>query len=254
MRRTVRGHLAVDRDQDTTHDQRPKKQGEAGKEIAYIVNAKQIQGQELAQNDFVCLAKDEPCNSAEENPFSKADQLAGGFRLPAEAVAVSGQKSVADDQVDACADHAAYDQRPDRVQKPGQKDRRKNADDLRCLLNSCDPAQHQMSVGTVKPRWVEPVQQQNKRGDGQILQQQRFVVKQRHRVSQNTGQDPQNRAADHLNGPGGVQEIRVISAFVLHDRRANTKVREHVQPHHEDANKHHHSKGFGEQKAGQDQV
>ena len=231
-----------------------QEQRKAREEVCEIVDAERAEREVLAQDQLVPLRDDETADRAEKDPFAEVDELVAGLGLPAEAVAVTRQGQVGESQLGDRGEHPADHEGPDRTRPPSQADHQDDAAELAGEVELNDASELQMPLRRFDACRKEAADEKGQAGDRQDLRKHRLRVEPGKGQGQGTGGEPQEHAADHVQRPGGVEEVRIVSAPAVRDRGARPHVGEVAEADHRDGDEGHHAEGFGEEHACQDEV
>ena len=208
----------------------------------------------MPQDQLVALQHQKAGDRAEKDPAAVMNQLMR--RIAVQVPAVRDPRQHDPGQAGACGrgNQVAGDQRPDRLRDPGEQQHDDHADDLRADFQDRHSAQRHVTRGGLGPRGFQRQDQQAGRGDGHHLEQQRLMVEPGHRPGQRAGDGEEHHRADHVQRPGGVQEIGVVAPFGRLDRGLDAQVRQHRQADQQDRDQGHGAERLGEQQPRQDQV
>ena len=75
-----------------------------------------------------------------------------------------------------------------------------------------------------------------------------------HWECEQTCEGGEDRTANNLNGPHGIEKARLVSAPALDDNCADADVGEHCEACHEHAHEQHQAERFGYEQPAEDQV
>ena len=247
--------VPVERDQHPADNRAAEQQRKARQEIADVVDAEQVEREVLAEDDAVALGDHEAADGAEKDPLAEVHQLVAGLAPP------NGSGSA----VRATARSRATSLAAVPTMPPMTSAQIERVEAASATIATMPMTWLTRSSWITRPRirWrlrrldsrrAEPADQQGESGDGQELREHRLAVEPRQGPGQRAGAKPEQEAPDHLQRPGGVEEVRVVAAPILRDRRGRPEVGEVPERHHRHGDERHHAKGFREEQPGQDQV
>ncbi len=254
LRRSIGWFVAVDRDHQALVHGVAQLHREARQEIADVVEPQHLQGDKPPEYRPIPLRGQEPEGGRQEDPFAEADQLLHGGFFPAEPVATPRQANVIQRELGGCLYHPANDKRQHRLHRQRKKDHGGKPDHLRAQIKCGDTACVQMAQRGFNPRRVKAGQRQPGSGNWQIKRQRWRIVELRHWPGQQPSHQPQKEAAYDLDGPGGIEKIRLVPAFALGNGQAHTDVGKQRQSHRHHRDQGHQPEGFGEQDTCQHKV
>ena len=111
-----------------------------------------------------------------------------------------------------------------------------------------------MARQSEQSRTVETADQRAERQHRQQHPQPRIVIEESHRPADGEGHKPQQDSAKDLNGPGRIQEHRIIAMLRLNDAGRQSDIRKKIDADDQGSYKCHLAEISWKQQPGQDQT
>ncbi len=192
------------------------------------VDAEDGEAGDASEDEAVGLAGEEEEAGAEEDPLAEVEDAVACFSLPAKGVADAGDEAgpVADGEAIDVRQHGSADDGPDRWVEVSPGDGEDGGDDLSAEVDGKEAADAHVAGERKQVGAVEAGDDGGEREDGEEDFELGVVVEGGKRKGDEERDEPEQDAANGLEGPGGVEEGRLVAARGLNDALAEADIGE----------------------------